>query len=205
MTTDLPQSVSPLPHVGSCKQCFRVTGRVLAVLVVLMMNGCSDDEPERHTDRQADTPRQTIVVQIPASQWPPQQVQQPVAPLPVQQPRPPAADGNNPWAVPRRPRSNGQHRFRQWGQPRPERPQYVQPSAGSRYRPLEPQQERPARAPVARQPVQPYRPVAPYDRLSGSSFGTPAYPYGSAYPGYYGQGGYALPGNVYGPGWPGYW
>lgn len=180
-------------------QCYRVTGCVLAVLVMLMVIGCSNDKPKQKIDRQAVPPRQTIIVQIPASQWPSQR--QPVTPSQVQHPWPAVSDRSNPWAVPTQPRSHEQHRSRQWGQPQPERPQYVQPSSGSRYRPLEPQAT--GRAPAVLDSRQTYRPVAPYDRLSGSSFGAPAYPYAGTYPGYYGAGVYAMPGPVYAPGWPG--
>ncbi len=186
-------------------QCYRVTGSVLAVLVMLVLSGCSDDKPKQQVDHQAPAPPRTIVVQIPASQWPSRQTQSPVTPPPVQQAWPATTDGSNPWAVPARPRSHGQdqHSVRSWGQPRPELPpQYVQPPPANRYRPLEPQASGNA---ADRQPTPRYRPVAPYDRLSGSSFDsnrqTPLY--GGAYPGYYGASPYAMPGPVYGPGWPG--
>ena len=96
----------------------------------------------------------------------------------------------------------------QYGQPQYGQPQYGQPQYGQpQYRPLEPETavETP-RAPAVQQPVQSYQPVAPYNRLSGSSFGTPGYPYGGgAYPGSYGSGLYGAPAGIYAPAWPGHW
>lgn len=206
---------------------------VLVLLVMLMLRGCGSDDAGEEIAGKEGMPRQAIVVQIPASQWPPVQQQVPVQPAPPQQPgygympqqavqpQAPVADGGNPWAVqaPRsyeyRPSAGAQ----QWGQTqqRPS-PQYVPPAAGARYRPLEEDNNSTRAAPrPAAPPVQGYRPPAPYDRLSGSSFGESGqaypYPYGGAYPGsYYG---YGVPGatNPYmpgypvvpGAGWPGVW
>jgi hypothetical protein len=145
---------------------------------------------------------------------PQQPVQQPgygYAPQqPVQQPRAPLGDGGNPWAVQSQPYSYGQSGYQQWGQQQLQRPQpqqqyYAPPPVGSQYRPLESEQVQQAPQPQPAPPVQGYYPAAPYDRLSGSSFGTPAYSYGGAYggayPGYYGTGVYGAPGGVYSPGW----
>jgi len=157
---------------------------------------------------------------LPVQQMPPQYNEPPrlgyvyVLP-PVPQQKIPEPANSNPWAVRTRPRDSGQYSSQQWGQPQPRQPQYVQPqqhlrqpSPGPQYRPLEPEQAAAApRAPVVQQPVQGYRPMAPYDRLSGSSFGTPAYPYGGGgyqgNPGYYGSGAYGMPGGGYAPYWPG--
>jgi hypothetical protein len=148
-------------------------------------------------------PTQPTAPQQPGYGYAPPVQQQPQAPVPAE---------NNPWAVRSQPRSYGQYRSQDWGQPQPRQPQYMQPSTSSQYRPLE-SESTPSttRAPVVQQPAQVYRPMAPYDRLSGSSFGAPGYPYSGAYPGYYGSGVYGVPGGgVYGPvmpgyGWPGYW
>lgn len=214
MSTDSQQPASRPAPAGFWKPRHAVIGLgALAVLVMLMMRACGDDEPQRHSD-QADKPRQAIIVQIPASQWPAQQPPppQPTAPpqtgygyAPAQRPQPPVSTEGNPWAVQTRPQNYERYRSEQWGQPQPKPPRYVQPSTGAQYRPLE--QESTARAPqapVVQQPIQGYRPIAPYDRLSGSSFGPPSYPYGGAYPGYYAPGMYGAPGGgAYTPGWPG--
>ena len=188
---------------------------VLGALVMLMMRACGDDSDEQQADAVQEKPRQAIAVQIPASDWPStqQQAQQMVpqaAPgygyspqvLPVQpqaQRKQPTSGASNPWAVRQQPQSYGQPQSQQWGgsQARPQ--QYVMPSTQSQYRPLT-QEPAPVPAPAPQQqaPVVVYRPSAPYDRRSGSSFGTQVQPYtyGGGYPGYYGApGGYA-------PGWP---
>ena len=227
---------SPSP-VGFWKSHHAMIGGVLAILVLLMMSACSDDEAEQHVDNQVDKQPQADIVQTPASKLPVQQMYQQYSEPPrlgyvyVLPPAPqqkiPEPANSNPWAVQTRPRNYGQSSFRQWDQPQARQPQYVQPqqhrqpSPGSQYRPLEPEQATAApRAPVAQQPAPGYRPVAPYDRISGSSFGTPAYPYGGGgypgypgYQGYYGSGVYGMPGGGYAPhwpagsgmGWPGYW
>ncbi len=220
MSSDSQQTTRAPAPAGFWKVRHAVIGLgVLAAVILLMVRGCGDEEPEQQANSGTDKPRQAIVVQIPASQWPaPQQaLQQPPAPpqpgygyvqpqVVAPQPQAPVSNGSNPWAVPTRPRSSyGQYGTQQqWGQPQRRQPQYAQPSTGSQYRPLEPETTTQApSAPAVQQPVPVYRPMAPYDRLSGSSFGTPGYPYGGAYPGYYGQGVYGAPGGVYGPGWPG--
>jgi len=213
MTTNSSQQTTgtPAPE-GFWKIRHAVIGLgALTVVVLLLMRACGDDESEIHADRQADKPRQAIVVQIPASQWPaPPAPQPPSAPPPAQRPQaavPPA--NSNPWAVQTRPRSYGNAGYQQWGRTPLRQPDYVQPSQGLQYRPLESESAagatRQPQAPVVQQPVPGYRPMAPYDRLSGSSFGTPSYPYGGAYPGYYGPGMYGVPGGGYAPVWPGYW
>jgi hypothetical protein len=243
MTTDSQQAASPPPPpAGFWKIRHAVIGLGVLIVLVMMMRACSDDEPEQHADSEADKPRQSIAVQIPASQWPAQQTppqyaappqpgygyappqsgaqSQPgygyappqyaappqpgygYAPAPVQQPQAPAPADNNPWAVQKQPPGGyGQYRSQQWGQPQPRQPQYVQPSTGLQYRPLEPESTAP-QAPAVQQSTPGYQPVAPYDRITGSSFNRP-YPYGGAYPGYYGQGMYGMPGGGYAPGWPG--
>lgn len=220
---------SPLP-VGFWKSHRAMIGGVLAILIMLMMSACSDDEAEQHVDSEDDKQPQGDVVQRPVSKLPVQQMSQQYSEPPrlgyvyvlppVQQPTIPEPADGNPWAVQTPPRDYGQYRSQQWGQqPQPRQPQYVQPryvqpqqqqrqpSSGWQYRPLEPEQAVAApqvQAPaVHQQPVQSYRPMAPYDRLSGSSFGAPGYPYGGAYPGYYGPGTYGAPGGGYAPHWPG--
>lgn len=205
---------------------------VVVVLVTLMLRACGSDEAEEQVTEQEKLPRQAIVVQIPASQWPPVQQApvQPAAPSqpgygympqqPVQQPQVPVADDSNPWAV-QAPQS---YQYRQpgaqWGrshQPKPET-QYAAPPSGTRFRPLEEDHSTRAtpRPVVPQVPVQGYRSPAPYDRPAGSSFGDSAqsypYPYSGGYPGgYYGQGAYGspyapvYPGVVPGAGWPGVW
>jgi hypothetical protein len=198
----------------------------LALVVIVMVRSCGDDDSGQPSNSAETMPRQAIVVQIPASQWPPAQqapMQTPAPPQPgygylpqppAQPQQAPAGDGGNPWAVQSQPYSYGQPGYQQWGrQQRPQQQQqryYDAPPA--QYRPLEPQNVQPAPQPAPPPPVQSYYPVAPYDRLSGSSFGTPAYPYGGAYggayPGYYGApGGFYSPGwgGVPAPGWPGVW
>lgn len=149
-------------------------------------------------------------------QYAPQGYAPQVAPQ-VLQPSQPAAPSSNPWSTRTQPHSYGSYQSQHWGQPQRNRQQsYVQqPVTSQQYRPLEqPQAAAPAPAPAAR-PVAPqpqvYYPAAPYDSLSGSSFGNRVYPYGGAYPGQYGTGAYGVPGGVYTPGvvpglgWPGYY
>lgn len=239
MTT---QNTQPPPPAGFWKiRHLLVALGVLVLLVVLMVRGCGSDESgHNEAGREGDMPRQAVVVQIPASQWPQQQapVQPPAPPQPgygyippqpgygypqqqpqALQPQAPAVDSGNPWAV-QTPRSYnyGQPDSAQWGRTQQQRvPQYVPPPSQSmpRYRPLdEDKGSRVEVRPAPQPPVQSYRPAAPYDRLSGSSFGegAPTYPYG-AYPGYYGSGAYGVPvtpypgypGMVPGAGWPGMW
>lgn len=181
---------------------------VISVAIMLMLSACSDDRPASHGENQAGKPGQGIMLQSAAGR-----AQQPLSPqyvAPAPPPQPPAAAPAkaNPWAVQTQPREYRQYRSRQWGQAQPPQPQYVQPPSGPQYRPLEPQTSAPTRrAPVIEQPRQGYRPVAPYDRLSGSSFGTPGYysPYGGASAGYYQPWVYIAPGPMYAPQWPGYW
>jgi hypothetical protein len=132
----------------------------------------------------------------------------------VLQPAPPAAPSSNPWSTRTQSQNYGSYQPQHWGEPNRSRPQsYTQsPAASTQYRPLEqPQAVAPAPAPARPAPQPQYYPVAPYDSLSGSSFGTPAYPYGGVYPGQYGAGMYGVPGGVYAPGgvpgigWPGYY
>jgi len=207
MSTDSRQVAGITLPVGQ-RQCSNVLKGVLPTLVLLMMSACSDEPAQQQSEQRPDKPPQAIVVQIPVAQLPPQVVQPQYLAPPQQQGRAVETDSSNPWAVRSQPKHTGQYRTQQWGQPQPPQPQYTQPATGSRYRPLETEQpaER-SRVPAVQQPVPVYRPVAPYDRLSGSSFGTPAYPaYGrGVYPGYY-----PGPGGVYAPpwpgmGWPGYW
>ena len=124
---------------------------------------------------------------------------------PQQQPQLPAADRGNPWAVQQPAYSYGSQpvpQRRQWGQARRPPPvDYSQPSAGSQYRPLD---EKPHTAQKRRATPPPAtgQPTAPYDRLSGSSFGdnTTSYPHAGSSPGYYGGTPYGVP--AYGGGWP---
>jgi len=197
MSTDLHQMASLWRPAGLWKSD-KTSGGVLAALVMLMLNACSDGEPEIYVERQVDRQPQTIVVRIPAAQVPVQSAPPQYIVPRVQQSFAPAPDDSNPWAVRTGPQNYGQYRSQQWGPPEPRRPQYMQPSTGSQYRPLDTESKAgTSRAPVAQQPMQGYWPLAPYDRLSGSSFGASGYPYGGAYPGYYGD-----PGRVYAPGWP---
>jgi len=195
----------------------------LGVLLVLIFavrscGGDADDETVVKSESGEQIPRQAIVVQIPASQWPAQAVpggQQPYqAPVYVQpQPALPTADPGNPWAVQKQPAYNygNQSAPRQsqapgWGQQQPQRPQYAQPPGTGQYRPLQekPRAARESRSvPAVPTVPAPVWPAAPYDRLSGSSFGANgANPYGGAYPGYYGAAPYGSPGG-YGGRWPG--
>lgn len=218
---------------------------VLVLLVMLMVRGCgSDEDGHKEAGQEENLPRQAVVVQIPASQWPQQQV--PVQPPAPQQPgygyipqqpgygyapqqqqqgygygyapqqqQPPPVDSGNPWAV-QTPGSYRQPNGAQWGRPQQQpAQQYVPvPSTMPQYRPLDENGgTRVERRPPPPPPAQTYRPAAPYDRLSGSSFGEGSQtPYG-AYPGYYGSGAYATPAVPYpgypgvypGAGWPGAW
>lgn len=193
---------SPPTRLGTFRHAVR--NGMLSAPIMLTLGACSDDRAEQHANGRAEQARQTIVVQVPAATWPQPPTPQYITP-PLQRQAPVSASGN-PWAVQTQPREYGQYRSQQWGQPQPRQPRYVQPPAGPQYRPLEPEPTAGTpQAPVAPQPIQGYRTVAPYDRLSGSSFGTPSYPYGGAYPGYYGPGPYGAPGAVYVPRWPGYW
>lgn len=261
---------TPPPPAGFWKIRHLAIGlAAVVVIVMLMLRACGSDDAgkEEQAAAKKDMPRQGLVVQIPATQWPSQQLpaqvqppapQQPgygyIAPQqqpgygyvvpqqqapqqpgsgygyvvpqqqPLVQPQAPVTDGGNPWSV-QTPRSYGygQSGTAQWGRTQQQpAPQYytAPPSAGTRYRPLEEDNSaRTASRPVAPpQPqVQGYLPAAPYDRLSGSSFGEgsrPGYPYGGAYPGYYGPGAYGgtygVPVSPYTPGypgvgWPGVW
>ncbi len=214
-TGTAPPPPPPPPPAGFWKLHHLVIGLVVLVVLVMMMRGCGSDEDESEavSSVENEQPRQAIVVQIPASQLPPQQSVDPrtdlrsqqqhygyapqVAPQ-VLQPAPPAAPSSNPWSTRTHPQSYGSAQPQHWGQPQRSRPQtYAQPpAASSQYRPLEqPQVAAPAPVPVRPAPQTQYYPVAPYDSLSGSSFGAPAYPYGGAYPGQYGAG------HVRGAGW----
>jgi hypothetical protein len=201
----------------------------LGVLLVLIFavrscGGDADNETVVKSESGEQAPRQAIVVQIPAPQWPaqvapgaqqsyqpPVYVQPQIYVQPQPQPALPTADPDNPWAVQRQPAPNygNQSVSRQsqapaWGRQQPQQPpQYAQPPGASQYRPLD-EQPRKARetrsVPTAPAPVWP---AAPYDRLSGSSFGgNGTNPYAGAYPGYYGAAPYAGPGG-YGARWPG--
>ena len=226
-----PPPPPPPPPAGFWKLHHLVIGLVVLVVLVMMMRGCGSDEDESEavSSVEKEQPRQAIVVQIPASQLPPQQSVDPRADLRSQQqygyapqvapqvlqPATPAAPSSNPWSTRTSPQSYGSPQPRHWDQPQRSQPQsYTQrPAASPQYRPLEqPQVAAPAPVPVRPAPQQRlYYPAAPYDSLSGSSFGTPAYPYGGAYPGQYGAGAYGVPGGVYAPGgvpgigWPGYY
>ena len=172
----------------------------ITALVILTVSACSDEEPQQQIEQRQEKSPQAIVVQIPAAQMP-YPVAQPGYMAPQRpRPEPVETDSGNPWAVKSQPGSYGQYRTRQWGQPQPPEPQYTQPDTGSRYRPLHPEPESRPVAPAVRQQVPVYQPVAPYDRLYGSSFGPPSYPGygGGAYPGYY-----PMPGGMYVPPWPG--
>jgi hypothetical protein len=221
------------PATGFWKLRHLAIGLGVVLLVVLMLRACGSDEEKQQARHDDNMPRQAIVVQIPSSQWPaqPAPVQPPAPQQPgygyipqpmAQPPQPSVADGSNPWAVQQAPRGYdyGQSGNAQWGQPQPQRApqyQYVPPPVSSRYRPLGEDNSTRIEPRPAPPPVQNYRPAAPYDRLSGSSFGEgqPGYPYyGGAYPGYYGQGAYGVPASPYvpvypgvvpGAGWPGVW
>jgi len=194
---------------------------VLLVLIfaVRSCGGDADDETVVKSEPGEEIPRQAIVVQIPASQWPAQVVapggQQSYHPPVYAQPQPalPTADPDNPWAVQRQPAYNPgyQSAARQsqapgWGRQQPQRPQYAQPPGTGQYRPLEekPRTARESRSvPAVPTVPAPVWPAAPYDRRSGSSFGANgANPYGGAYPGYYGSAPYGSRGG-YGGRWPG--
>lgn len=214
-----PPPPPPPAPAGFWKLHHVVIGLVVLVVMVMLVRACGSDEPEAQSSvDDTEQPRQAIVVQIPTSQLPLQQSVNPPAGLqspqqgygyaPPAAPAPPPAASSNPWSTRAQPHSYGSHQSQQWGQTQQSRPQSYSrlPGSGAQYRPLEqPQTVVPVRP--APQP-QVYYPAAPYDSLTGSSFGTPVYPYGGgAYPGYYGQPGmYGMPGGVYGPGmgWPGY-
>jgi hypothetical protein len=129
----------------------------LGLLIVLMVRSCGGDESDKQAkDGDEDLPRQAIVVQIPASQWPSQPAPPVQSPTPRQQPgygympqqpdyeyaprqqvlvqpQAPADDGGNPWAVPSQSYGSGQTGgYRQpaaprWGQQtQPQRPQQPQ-------------------------------------------------------------------------------
>lgn len=192
---------------------------VVVLTIVLMVRGCGDDMADKQLESEQARPRQSIAVQIPTSQWPSAQQASPQQPpgygyvpqQPVQrQPVLPSNDGGNPWAVQSQPRTYGQPGYQQWGQEPPQgaQTQHDYTPVGPRFRPLESDTEQQIPPPVSAPPPVPrYYPVAPYDRPSGSSFGTPAYPYGGgyggAYPGYYGPDAYGAPGDFYLPGWGG--
>lgn len=230
-TGTAPPPPPPPPPAGFWKLHHLVIGLVVLVVLVMMMRGCGSDEDESEavSSVKNEQPRQAIVVQVPSSQLAPQQSVDPRADLRSQQqygyapqvapqvlqPAPPAAPSSNPWSTRTQP-GYGSPQPQQWGQPQRRQPQSYtqQPAASSQYRPLEqPQVVAPAPVPVPVRPApQPqYYPVAPYDSLSGSSFGTPVYPYGGGYPGQYAPGMYGVPGGVYAPGgvpgigWPGYY
>ncbi len=190
---------------------------LLLIFAVRSCGGDADDEAVVKSESGGQTPRQAIVVQIPATQWSaqvapggPQSYQPPVYVQP--QPALPTADPDNPWAVQRQPAYNAgnqsarrQSQATGWGRQQPQRPQYTQPPGTGQYRPLDenPRKARESRSvPVPAVPA-PVWPAAPYDRPSGSSFGANgANPYAGAYPGYYGATPYGSPGG-YGAGWPG--
>lgn len=212
MTTQTNSSTSP---AGFWKPRHALIGLlVLAGVFMLMLRACGDDPQQERVGDSEAVPRQAIVVQIPASQWPGAAQQLPQQgyryapqPLPAAPPAPAAGDSGNPWAVPKaQPHSYSAQGGSQWGQSQPARPQqrqYAPPTP--QYRPLEESgsagQGSRRQAPAPLPPVQGYRPMAPYDRRAGSSFGNQGYPYG--YPGYYAApGAYPPPGGGYAPGWP---
>ncbi len=125
--------------------------------------------------------------QQPAYGYGQQQPQQPAYGYPAQplqqQPQMPAADPGNPWAVQQQPGS-GRATQPQWGRSQREPSLYYQPSGSGQYRPLDEKPHTPQQKPS----VAASRPMAPYDRRAGSSFGESdgTYPSGGAYPGYYG-------------------
>lgn len=219
---------TPPPSAGFWKiRHLVIGGGAIVLIVMLMLRACgSDDADQEAAQDEKNLPRQAVVVQIPASQWPPQQapvqvqpqVLQPQVPqqpgygyIPQPLQPPPVNEGSNPWAV-QRPQSYdyGQSGAAQWGQAQrqraPQPQQYAPtPAAGGRYRPLdEGTAQRAVPQPQPQPQVQGYRPLAPYDRPAGSSFGAApqAYPYAGGYPGYYG-GAYGVPVNPYTPGYPG--
>jgi hypothetical protein len=147
--------------------------------------------------------------QQPAYGTPAQQQQQPAYGYPAQQLQQqrqlPATDPGNPWAVQQPAYSYGAQQTQQWGQTRRQPPVYSQSPGSGQYRPLDEkphtaQQRRRSAAPTA---ATGWPSAAPYDRLSGSSFGGAGgtYPYTGSYPGYYGGTSYGAP--AYGGGWPG--
>lgn len=216
---------------------------MVVLTMVLMVRGCGDDMADKQSRSEPAGPRQSIAVQAPASRWPSAPQTSPQQPPGYgylsQQPRQRQPvyfgnDGGNPWAVQSQPRAYGRSGYQQWGQTPPQGVQtpHDYTPVGPRFRPLESDTEQQVPPPVpAPPPAQRYYPVAPYDRLSGSSFGTPTYPYGGgysgfgtptypygggyggSYPGYYGPDAYGAPGGFYvpgwggmpGPGWPGRW
>lgn len=213
-----PPPPPPPAPAGFWKLHHVVIGLVVVAVVVMMMRACGSDEPEAQVSVEIEQPREAIVVQIPASQLPLQQSVSPPAGLqtpqqgyryapPAAPAAPPVTTSSNPWSTRARPRSYGSYQSQQWGQTQQSRPQsYSQlPGSGAQYRPIEqPQIVAPVRP--APQP-QMYYPAAPYDSLTGSSFGNRVYPYGGgAYPGHYAPGTYGMPGGIYAPGmgWPGY-
>jgi len=231
-TGTAPPPPPPPPPAGFWKLHHLVIGLAVLIVLVMMVRGCSGDDEESgatSSDDSEQQPRQAIVVQIPASQLPQQQSLSPGADLRSQQrgygyapqvapqvvPAPPPPASSNPWSTRSHSQSYGSQQSQTWGQPQRNRSQsYTQvPGASSQYRPLEEPQAAPAPVPVPRPAPQPqtYYPVAPYDSLSGSSFGTQPYPYRGVYPGQYGGGVYGVPGGVYAPGavpgigWPGYY
>ncbi len=193
-------------------------GIAILLMIVFVVRSCGSESGDEGVDAgDGDAiPRQTVVVEIPATQWQGQRspvVQQayPVAPAyPAQQPvygypaQPPVqqqpayqVDPGNPWAVQRQqPLYGGSfqpapQQAPGWGQPQPQRPAYPQNQGGSQFRPLDESRAatREQRAPVPASSMP--RAVAPYDRLSGSSYGENggaqgAWPYAGTYPGYYG-------------------
>lgn len=212
------QTTTP-PPAGFWKPRHALIGAGVLALLVMGVRSCGDDADEDKTvkDVADNTPRQAIVVQIPVSpRWPQQGLPvalpsyqapaygQPQVPVIQAQPAMPGRNPDNPWAVPQAPRSaTTQQPAAQWGQPqRRPQPVYVQPPGSARYRPLDSsRREAPQPAAPVAPPVQRW-PAAPYDRLSGSSFGNAAggYPYPGSVPGYYGAAPYGVPG-AYGGGW----
>ena len=216
-------------------------GVAILLLMVFVVRSCGGESEDERADAGVDDaiPRQAIVVEIPAAQWQGQRapVVQPTYPpapaYPAQQPQygypaqPPVpqqpvyqVDPGNPWAVQRRQPAYGagaqpmQQQAPRWGQPSRQGPAYAQPGI-SQFRPLD--DGRSATQQRATTPPAAPRSAAPYDRLSGSSYGANSnaqgsWPYAGAYPGYspYGgaPGGYpaVVPGTLY-PGavYPGGW
>jgi len=131
----------------------------LGVLFVLIFavrscGGDADDETVVKSESGEQAPRQAIVVQIPAQQWPaqvapgaqqsyqpPVYVQPQIYVQPQPQPALPTADPGNPWAVQRQPAPNygNQSVSRQsqapaWGRQQPQQPpQYAQPPGTSHW------------------------------------------------------------------------
>lgn len=165
-------------------------------------------------------PAQPYAQQQPAYGVPvqPYTQQQPSYGVPAQ-PGYSAPAANNPWTMqqqapaygyggqylPVQPQQ-GMQQAPQWGRPQREQPVYTQPPGTLQYRPLDEQSSAAQQSRPAQPVVRGGWPSAPYDHLSGSSFGaTPGgwsgYPYSGGYPGYYGGVPYALPGGY--TGWPG--